>query len=67
MNKITKEDLVKFLVANFKRESGYVDLNDLDFTNEDILGVHITRMKVDGELCQGGQEVREVCIKRCKE
>lgn len=56
-NKMTKEDLVKLLVANFKNEKGYVDLSKLDFTNEDIKGVKINLMKVDGDLNQCCQMV----------
>ena len=56
-NKMTKEELVKYLVANFKDEKGYVDLSGLDFTDEDIRGVKINLMKVDGDLNQCCQMV----------
>ena len=56
-NKITKEELVKYLVANFKDEKGYVDLSKLDFTKEDIRGVKTNLMKVDGDLNQCCQMV----------
>ena len=54
---MTKQELVKLLVANFKNEKGYVDLSGLDFTNEDIKGVEIDLMKVNGDLCQSMQTV----------
>ena len=57
MNKITKEDLVKYLVANFKNEKGIIDLSGLNFKGEDICGVDISRMQVGGRLNQGNQEV----------
>lgn len=54
---MTKEQLVKLLVDNFKDEVGNLDLSGLDFTNEDLNCVIISEMKVNGHLEQGGQEV----------
>jgi hypothetical protein len=67
-NKMTKKELVKFLVDNFQDGAGYVNLSYLDFTNENIKGVDISRMKVkgsvfqnlhkiEGNLYQNGQDV----------
>jgi hypothetical protein len=56
-NKMTKEELVKLLVENFKTEDGLVDLSELDFTNEDIEGVTISRMQVNGYLNQSRHNV----------
>ena len=56
-NTISKEQLVKFLVDNFKDEDGYLDLAELDFKNEDIKGVDISKMKVKGSLNQHCQKV----------
>jgi hypothetical protein len=58
LNKMTKQELVKFLVANLKNEQGYVDLTGLDFTKEDIDCVIISEMKVDGDLYQEDQTVK---------
>ena len=57
MNKITKEDLVKYLVANFKNEEGIIDLSGLNFKDEEIEGVDISGMQVGGRLNQGSQKV----------
>ena len=58
-NKMTKKELVKFLVTNFRDEYGYLDLRGLDFTNEDVKVILITNMKVNGNLYQGFQEVEK--------
>ena len=54
---MTKEQLVKLLVDNFKDEKGYLDLRGLNFKDEEIEAVDIRGMKVNGDLEQGGQEV----------
>lgn len=54
---MTKEELVKLLVANFKDGYGNLDLSGLDFTNESIKSVDISRMKAKGDLYQNFQEV----------
>ena len=54
---MTKQELVKLLVENFKTEDGIVDLSKLDFTNEDIEGVTISRMQVNGYLNQSRHNV----------
>ena len=56
-NKMTKQELVKLLVENFKTEDGIVDLCELDFTNESIQGVTISRMQVNGYLNQSRHNV----------
>ena len=55
---MTKKGLVKFLVDNFKDAFGNLDLSKLDFTNEDIKCVNISRMKVNGVLFQDFQKVK---------
>ena len=55
---MTKQELVKLLVENFKDEYGCLDLSGLDFTKEDIECVDIARMKVNGNLYQGEQKVK---------
>ena len=40
---MTKEQLVKLLVDNFKDEKGFVNLSGLDFRGEDIKGVVISK------------------------
>ena len=54
---MTKQELVKFLVENFKTEDGIVDLSELDFTNENIKAVTISRMQVNGQLNQSRHNV----------
>ena len=55
---MTKKELVKFLVANFKDEFGYVDLSGLNFKDEEIEAVDIRGMKVNGDLYQSEQKVK---------
>ena len=55
---MTKKELVKLLVDNFKDEVGNLDLSGLDFTNEDLNCVIISEMKVNGHLYQSEQKVK---------
>ena len=55
---MTKEQLVKLLVDNFKDEKGFVNLSGLDFRGEDIKGVFISQMKINGDLFQDFQKVQ---------
>ena len=55
---MTKKELVKLLVENFKDEVGNLDLSGLDFTKEDIGCVIISEMKVNGDLYQEFQKVQ---------
>ena len=55
---MTKKELVKLLVENFKDEVGNLDLSGLDFTKEDIKGVVISKMKVNGHLFQEKRKVQ---------
>ena len=55
---MTKEQLVKLLVENFKDEYGYVDLSGLNFKDEEIEAVDIRGMKVNGDLYQSEQKVK---------
>jgi uncharacterized protein YjbI with pentapeptide repeats len=66
-NKMTKEQLVKFLVDNFKDEQGFVNLSGLDFRGEDIKGVVISKMKVNGYLFQEKQKVQWDLIQEAQE
>ena len=55
---MTKKELVKLLVDNFKDEVGNLDLSGLDFTNEDLNCVIISEMKVNRHLFQNRQQVQ---------
>ena len=55
---MTKKELVKLLVDNFKDEVGNLDLSGLDFTNEDLNCVIISQMKINGHLFQNRQQVK---------
>ena len=54
---MTKQELVKLLVSVFKNEKGILDLSELDFSNEDLIGVDISRMKVKGNIYQRDHKV----------
>ena len=55
-NKMTKKELVKFLVENFVKNST-LNLSNLDFTKEDIKEVIITGIRVNGVLFQDSKKV----------